>query len=67
MKSMTIKNTHLLMKKQTMGSKAILGLLTILLAEGMSRAGAGEATDHPSAKKQWLSNQILATAQSGEL
>jgi len=38
------------MKKQFMGSKTVLGLLTILLA-GMSSAGAGEAADRSSAKK----------------
>jgi len=38
------------MKKQFMGSKAVLGLLTILMA-GMSSAGAGEASDNRSAKK----------------
>jgi len=34
-----------------MGSKAALGLLTILAA-GMSSIGASEASDHPSEKKQ---------------
>ena len=37
------------MKKQFIGSKAVLGLLTVLM--GMSGAGAGEASGQPSAKK----------------
>lgn len=39
------------MKKRLMESKAVLGVLTILLTAVMSSAGAGEASDHPSAKK----------------
>ncbi|MDO8283160.1 MAG: SUMF1/EgtB/PvdO family nonheme iron enzyme [Thermodesulfovibrionia bacterium] len=39
------------MKKQFMGSKVVLGLLTILIA-GMSGIGASEASDQPSEKKK---------------
>ena len=40
------------MKKQFMGSKVALGLVTILLAGMSSIIGASEAADQPSAKKQ---------------
>ncbi|TAN83862.1 MAG: hypothetical protein EPN14_02770 [Gallionella sp.] len=43
------------MKKRLMGNKAVLGLLTILIA-GMSVTKASEASDNPSTKKETARN-----------
>jgi len=43
------------MKKPFMGSKAVIWILIILMA-GMSSGGAGEASDHRSAKKEKAKN-----------
>src|SRR3989338_11527191 len=48
---LTFRRDSHIMKKQFMGSKVVLGLLTIILA-GRSSAGASESSDRPSAKKQ---------------
>src|SRR3989338_299244 len=48
---LTFRRDSHIMKKQFMGSKVVLGLLTIILA-GISSAGASESSDRPSAKKQ---------------